>query len=207
MLTSGLCDRLHLGCGKNILSNWLNTDVNPWTPPHLQIDARSSLPFGDAVFQYIFHEHLIEHLTYSEALLFTKECWRVLKPGGVIRIATPDLQFLMDLLNETKSTVQQRYLDWAISQFAPHAKGSRECFAINNFFRAWGHQFIYDAPSLCTLLSNCGFTNIVRCQVGESIWNALVGIEGHGKSIPEEFNRLETMVFEASKPHAHHQAS
>jgi len=50
------------------------------------------LPFRDASFDAVYHSHVIEHLTPRDASAFLRECVRVLKPGGAIRVATPDLE-------------------------------------------------------------------------------------------------------------------
>jgi predicted SAM-dependent methyltransferase len=56
-------------------------------------DCRRDLPFADASATVIFTEHFFEHIDYcEEVLVFLSECWRVLEPGGVIRIAVPDAE-------------------------------------------------------------------------------------------------------------------
>jgi len=71
---------------------------------------------------------------------------------------------------------------------------------INNFFRGFGHKFIYDYKTVQTFMLAAGFVNIVRRNVGESDDVHLRGIESHGLIIGEEFNRLETLVAEATRP-------
>jgi predicted SAM-dependent methyltransferase len=58
------------------------------------------------VFDYVFSEHMIEHVSYAEGLLMLRECLRVLKPGGRIRIATPSLEVLLDLYKPSKTPIQ-----------------------------------------------------------------------------------------------------
>ena len=70
---------------------------------------------------------------------------------------------------------------------------------INNFFRSWGHQFIYDFKVLCRTLEEAGFKEVSRCEVGESRDPHLQNLESHGRRIGEDFNRLETMAVEALK--------
>ena len=69
--------KLQIGSGNNTLKDWLNTDLNP-IKESIFLDVKRRLPFEDCAFQYIFCEHLIEHLTYQEGLFLLEECFRVL---------------------------------------------------------------------------------------------------------------------------------
>jgi predicted SAM-dependent methyltransferase len=164
------------------------------------VDAREPLPFKDDLFDYVFCEHLLEHLTYREALRFVKECFRIIKPNGKLRIATPDLQFLIDLYSPEKTTLQQNYIKYEIDTCMPDLPSYEDTFVINIFFRSWGHRFIFDYKSLRALLERCEFVNVTRESVGSSLDPNLQGIESHGKVMPPEFNQLETMVVTATKP-------
>jgi SAM-dependent methyltransferase len=55
------------------------------------LDLTRPLPFGDATFDAAFGSHVLEHLTPAEAEALLAELHRVLRPGGVLRIAVPDL--------------------------------------------------------------------------------------------------------------------
>lgn len=195
--------RLHLGCGEQLLEGWLNADLVPRVAGVVQLDVRRALPLPDERFEVVFSEHLIEHLTYEEGERMLRETLRILVPGGVLRIATPDLRFLIELYTLSPTPLQQSYVDWALG----HAKLTdpgrrREVAVINNFFRAWDHRFIYDPDTLAALLSRVGFEQIEQCEVAESGVPELCGLESHGKVIPEAFSRLETFVLEARKPRA-----
>lgn len=60
----------------------------------LFLDASEKFPFDNDVFQFVFSEHLIEHLHFEDVINLLKKSYRTLKIGGVLRIATPDLDFL-----------------------------------------------------------------------------------------------------------------
>lgn len=191
--------KLHLGCGFNILPTWLNTDRRPGSKRlgTVRLDATKRLPFDDGQFHYIFSEHMIEHLSFEDGGKMLRECRRVLQPGpdgGKIRITTPDLAFLVALHAEPKSDLQERYVAWA----ARHSSlsGTHDCFVINNFVRAWGHQFIYDERTLRASLDEAGFTKIVRRKLNESEDSALSGLE-HDSRMPTGFLALESMTLEA----------
>jgi hypothetical protein len=72
-------------------------------------------------------------------------------------------------------------------------------WVINHFFRAWGHQFIYDFETLAALLKNAGFDQIVQCNVGVSSRIDLCSLEAHGLIIGHDFNQLESLVVEATR--------
>ena len=193
--------KLQIGSGPNALEGWLNTDINPTNENVLKLDATGTLPFDDCTFDYVFSEHLIEHLEYQDGIQFVRECYRVLKPSGKIRVSTPDFRFLIELYAEKKTELQERYIVWAVDSFLSHIGIYRDTFVINNFFRDWGHKFIYDYKTLRDVLEKCGFINITRYNPGESDDKDFQGIEAHGLVIPDEFNELESMVLEGAKNH------
>lgn len=192
---------LQVGAGRNILGNWLNTDQYPVSRRVIFMDATKPFPLENSTFDFVFSEHQIEHLTYNEGLSMLRECYRVLKPGGRIRIATPDLETLIALYTHDKTDIQQRYVNWIIEKWLPYASVRKECFVINNAFRHWWHKFIYDRETLRYALESVGFTSVTYYDHGESDDKTLRGIESHGIAIDnEEINRFETMVLEGERP-------
>jgi len=194
--------KLQLGTGQNLLEDWLNTDVNPDPSPDLGgivfLDAKKPFPIEDGTFDYVFLEHVIEHVQFKEGLSLLRECHRILKPDGRIRIATPDLETLIQLHTTQKTDIQKRYVNWIVDKFLPEVGIYSECFVINNAFRNWGHQFIYDHATLQLAMERTGFVNVISYRPGESDDENLRGIESHGKAIgDEDLNRFETMVLEA----------
>jgi predicted SAM-dependent methyltransferase len=192
--------KLQIGCGRNILPDWLNTDRDiALSKETVFLDASKRFPFYDSTFSYIYSEHFIEHLEYYKGVHFIQECYRVIRPGGKIRIATPDLNFLVDLYAKNKTELQEKYIEWAVKTHS-NFNISTDTFVINNYFRAWGHKFIYDFKTLKLTLIQLGFINIKRCKVGESDDKHFANLESHGREIGDEFNRLETIIVEATKP-------
>jgi predicted SAM-dependent methyltransferase len=130
-----------------------------------------------------------------------QECHRVLKPGGTIRVATPDLAVLLGLYGEQRSPLADRYVRWIVDSFMPEIRIYSASFVINNAFRNWGHKFLYDAELLEMALRAAGFTGIRRCAYGESADANLRAMESHGRTIRnQEMAAFETMVFEADRP-------
>lgn len=94
--------KLQLGCGDNKLHSWLNSDKNG-IGSVVPIDVTRKLPLSDSSFHYVFCEHLIEHLTQDQGKKLLAEIFRILKSRGKVRIATPDLKFLIDLYKTKKN--------------------------------------------------------------------------------------------------------
>lgn len=197
--------RLHIGCGAFPIEGWLNVDKSIQLKMVSYMDASQIFPFADKSFCYIFAEHLFEHLDLEGALNMLKECHRVLRPQGVLRLSMPDLNFLIDLYLHPEMEIHRKYIDWSVRNFMPeivklYPDGNfLAMYVLNNFYRAWGHQLIYDEQGIVQLLSKCSFDNIYFCQPGESKHFLLKGIDQHHFSIPEWANKLETMVVEARK--------
>jgi predicted SAM-dependent methyltransferase len=193
--------RLQLGSGSNLYEEWLNTDVVDFKRKNevVYLDARKPFPLPDDSFESVFSEHMIEHISYLDGSQCLRECHRVLRSGGKIRVATPSLRRLIALYDSEQSDLQQRYLRWATDVFVPHADVYLPGFVVNNFFRNWQHQFIYDEDTLRYALETAGFVDVKEWPVGESDDPALTGLERHMRAA-SEFNAYETMVLEARKP-------
>lgn len=191
--------KLHVGCGTNVVPQWLNCDLFPSSLHVVHLDAVRPFPFPDSSFDFIFSEHMIEHVTFLSGQGFLRECFRVLKPGGVIRIATPDLAFLCNLYSSNKSQLQKDYLVWATKSFLGWADDSVDTHVINNFVRDWGHQYIYDDKVLSGSLKKAGFTGLRKCRLGESEHEALAGLENLNR-MPNGFLELESTCWEGLKP-------
>jgi len=189
--------KLHVGCGDHILDDFINADLNPTSPRVLHLDATKRFPFPDQSFDYIFSEHMIEHIPYKDGINMLSECHRILRQGGRIRISTPDISFLAKLHQET-SPLRQTYVKWSAETFLKEATPDDPTFVINNFFRDWGHQFIYSELTLRRSLKNSGFIEITKCKLNESLSPEFIGLENESR-MPEGFLELETMTFEATK--------
>ena len=190
---------LHIGCGANLLDGWLNSDYFPDTSKAIHLNAIRRFPFDGGTFDYVYSEHMIEHVTLDEGRVMLSECFRVLKPGGRVRIATPDFQFLLDLYPEPRTPRHGTYVDWIADQVAPRAPYKGAIFIINHFVRAWGHRFIYDEQSLASVLENAGFTDVAKHALQESDDVMLRGLANEDR-MPEGFVELETLTLEAVKP-------
>ena len=105
--------KLHIGAGDNDLSGWLNTELCP-RGSEVFLDATKPFPFAANTFAFIYSEHMIEHIPYAGAVSMMRECHRVLRPGGVIRIVTPNMAFLKSLLASPPTPEQHAYIRYSL---------------------------------------------------------------------------------------------
>ena len=83
---------LNVGCGSSFHPAWINIDLVPAAPAVVQFDIRKGIPFPNDYFDAVYSSHMIEHLRSHEAERLMQEAARVARPGGIIRIVTPDLE-------------------------------------------------------------------------------------------------------------------
>jgi predicted SAM-dependent methyltransferase len=189
--------KLHIGCGFNPIDGWLNSDYRPYPTDTLLLDATQTFPIADNQFDYIFSEHMIEHIKYAEGLSMLTECFRVLRNNGTVRVSTPNLPFLLDLYRSDKSEQQIEYIKWATDNFVPGTDYD-DIFVINNFVRDWGHQFIYDEKTLRSSLAKAGFVNITKCDLNLSEKEPFRNLENETR-LPAGFLKMETLTLEGTK--------
>jgi SAM-dependent methyltransferase len=180
--------RLHLGCGLTVPENWVNVDgswsawlanrrpilrglrflrvpVNTsWAAGVVSHDLRKRLPFADGGVTYIYASHVLEHLYLEAGRRLLGECYRVLRPGGILRIVVPDLAAIVheyalavDLGAPERAAAAHR-LNQRLGMY-PIASPSllrRMYFALYDFH---SHKWMYDVDSLTASLEQVGFRN------------------------------------------------
>jgi cephalosporin hydroxylase/predicted SAM-dependent methyltransferase len=88
---------LNLGCGRTIHPDWLNIDMAPSNPAVIGHNLLEPLPLDDQTCSAVYCSHVLEHLPKKMAPAFVAECFRVLVPGGILRIVVPDLETIARL--------------------------------------------------------------------------------------------------------------
>lgn len=192
--------KMQIGSGATDLPGWLNTDYERVAADRVYLDATRPFPIPSQSFDFVFSEHMFEHIDFAQGSFMLGECFRILKPGGRLRVATPNLQQLLKLFAEPSGPVESDYLRRATERYFPEPRVTNACFFLNKFLHTWGHRFVYDPPTLRLALERAGFRDIVQHAPGESSQPELCKLESHAREIGEDFNRFETMVFEASRP-------
>ena len=191
--------KLQIGAQGSPMQGWLNVDILPKTKDTAYMDATKKFPIQDNTFDFIFAEHMIEHITFDEAKLMLNECFRTLKPNGVIRLATPNLDNLALLLSDPTKKEHLEYIQFYVEKFYGKEYPNIPALQINKIFYAFHHRFIHNFDSLNYILMDVGFKNIKQCDVYVSGYIALQKIEHHASMIGEKNNKLETLIVEATK--------
>jgi predicted SAM-dependent methyltransferase len=92
--------KVNIGCGHRFHKDWINLDALPADPTVRRFACGELLPFESDSVDFVYSSHMIEHLRPRAGIEFLRECRRVLKPGGWIRLVTPDFEnFLIEYLN------------------------------------------------------------------------------------------------------------
>lgn len=85
---------LNLGCGTHFHPDWTNIDVKKNVGGVHACDLKNGIPFPDISFDFVYHSHLLEHFSREEGEKLLLECFRVLRPMGIIRVVVPDLELI-----------------------------------------------------------------------------------------------------------------
>jgi SAM-dependent methyltransferase len=190
--------RLNIGCGHNVIPGWLNVDLEGGRHGTTCMDATKRLPFPDDSFDAILCEHLIEHIPEADGQRMIRECLRILKPGGSIRLITPDLEALARLCIEPMDEARARYLAF-VSEFRQEP-GLTPADALNVIFYNYGHRYIYSIAKLRRTLAAAGFTSISEGRGGSSADPRFQDVEGHPGFMGQANAAFEAFALEASKP-------
>lgn len=183
---------LHLGCGDKKFQGFVNIDLDsPGADMHL--DLTKPLPWEQGTVTGIYSEHFFEHVAQNQGIRLLQECRRVLKPGGLVRIAMPDLEYMIgDYVNN------RVHPDWA--RFGMPWTASR-CERLNIAMRWWGHQWIYDEEELIRIGKMIGLELVGRCQYGISTDPMMNGREYRESSqLIVEFRKPQRQLSAGAKP-------
>ncbi|NEO96283.1 MAG: methyltransferase domain-containing protein [Moorea sp. SIO3G5] len=164
---------INLGGGSNCFEGCLTVDIDPRADTY--VDITKKLPFDNASIDAIFCEEVLEHVDLQLGRNLLKECWRILKPGGIIRIATPNLNWFTEQSSNSLTA----------------------CDNINNIFYEHGHRYLYTQQALEFYCQETGFTNL-----NKSTYKDNESRLGYLDSHAERFNHSPeiSQYLEAQKP-------
>lgn len=158
--------RIHVGCGpQNLLNDWTNVDIRPFKGVDRVMDVTQEWPF-DGV-EYVFGEHFIEHLALEDALAFLVNAGNSMIEGGVLRLTTPNLEWVIKTHYRPGAPLQD-------------TEALNQVLRINRAFHGWGHQFLWDRHFLSKTLEKLNFASHEFLSYGESSHPQLQNLERHG---------------------------
>jgi predicted SAM-dependent methyltransferase len=191
--------KLQLGAGGNDPTGWLNTDIAP-RGDEVYLDATKRYPFPDGSFQYVFSEHMIQAVPWEGGVAMLKECYRVLAPGGRLRVVTPNLAKFVQLLTGNPDADAQRFIAAKLRLASWPESPVTGAYIFNRQVRDWGTQFLYDSATLRKSLELAGFKKITEYRVDEKTDSVFREVEFRTRNEGSDLwlvNRWESMAFEA----------
>lgn len=141
--------KIHIGCGGNYLPGFINIDGNFQHKLDYLLDIRVGLPFPNESIDFIYSCHMLEHVYIHEAINILKIWYKVLKPGGYVRLTLPDFNYSIKILQDKA----------AQSKF-PRAFNSPSGQAINFLFCNGQHKYAFSYDMFIELSSQVGFSKI-----------------------------------------------
>jgi len=145
---------IHLACGKRHIPGWIHVDVDDY--PH--IDHRHSIDklpmFVDDCADLVYASHVVAYWDRFQVQDVLKEWRRVLKPGGVLRLSTPDFEKVIE--------VYQKEHDLSLMFGFIHGRYETDDGVIY-------YRMIYDYPTLEKALLDAGFSSVRRYDWRQTI--------------------------------------
>ncbi|KKQ31643.1 MAG: Methyltransferase type 11 [Candidatus Shapirobacteria bacterium GW2011_GWE1_38_10] len=130
-----------------------------WKWPKIElVDIRKGLPDEDKSVDYIYCSNVLEHFEKFEAITILRECKRVLKDRGLIRIVLPDLTKMMKKYKNAES-FNREYFGFDKDLYVGILGNIKKLFIR-------GHQWMYDAEEARELLKIAGFNKIKIMRFG-----------------------------------------
>lgn len=207
--------KIQFGSGKNKFPGWENTNY----PEH---DITKRLKFQSSSVDFIFHEHVLEHIDEADGFYFLKESYRILKPGGVMRIVCPSIDGAIDIY-QNWDNIDPKMKERHGKHFGPFRNANAfinhiiyfeaaryvgkkldenydQSIPVKN--KALWHVFMYDKASLQEKLEMIGFSKIVFPEKLESEHGDLRNLESRllGHDCDPQYHPWKLdLVIEATK--------
>jgi len=201
--------RVNLGSGTTAPSGWLNMDRSPglllrkipflraflrnagvlrgpqadvmWPPNVRRHDVRKGLPFPAESVEVIYSSHMVEHLPRDDAVRLVKECRRVLRHGGILRIAVPDLRGCAErYVASDASDAADEFMRAIGTGLETTPRGWSRLIEATSGAR---HRWMYDAASLQAICQECGFRNVSERRYREGRCPDLASVEHRPDSL------------------------
>ena len=170
--------KIHLGCGPDIRTGWINIDLAPGRRSgvlpdidpqtmFISYDLRLGLPLHENSCDMIYSSHFFEHLESRQGLQLMHDCYRALRHGGVFRIALPNLAAIFQAYLRR----DHEYFDLLDMELPEVPPGTKAFIDYVNYgvYQEGQHKFIYDEEKLALTLKHIGFDSVVPSSYREGI--------------------------------------
>jgi predicted SAM-dependent methyltransferase len=157
------------------------------------LDICRSLPIETGSVDWVYAEHLIEHVPLDAAIGWLTEVRRILAPGGLLRLTTPDLARYVAGYADGDGFFARHRRRLRAAGLPPMP--ARRAFMFNQMFYLYGHRWIYDLDELRYALGEAGFDpeSVRRCAFRE-------GARPDVADLDRVLRSDETMYAEATIP-------
>ena len=135
--------KINIGCGRTYRKGFVNVDAFDKSVADLVMSAHH-LEFDDNVAELIECSHVLEHLGAVRSIYAISEFYRVLKPGGALKIATPDIETAFESFKKRDSDDRKYLMNWI--------------YGLD--IDGMSHKYGYPEELLRDLLSEVGFVSI-----------------------------------------------
>ncbi len=113
---------VNLGAGSFYHPMWINLDYSNEFYGNVQnknmvshdLSSMGRLPFEPDIVDVYYCSHVIEHLNNDCVSKIFQEVYRSLKPGGVFRLACPDIEYLYDDIKNGSGDVNLSIKPWGM---------------------------------------------------------------------------------------------
>ena len=184
--------KLEVGSSRTTRPGWVATDVG-WRARHwLDVTAPWPVPAGSV--SHVYGDNVIEHLPLDGARAFFRHAHRALRPGGRIRLVSPDAERYARMYLEG-GELRDRHVDRSLRH---GYRVDHDVSLLRSVFVDCGHHegYIWDLAAATAELEAAGFTAVRRCPVGASDDPELCGLEAR----TEPSDRVLQLVVEALRP-------
>ena len=146
----------NVGCGRKPRPGFVNLDYSWYPGVDVVNDITKSLPFDDGSLKGIFTEHCLEHIPFELVRdRVMPEFFRVLEPGGVLRVVVPDAGLYLETYNAVRQGLDASFPEIAEPLDTP-------MMYVNRCFRDFGHMFAYDFDTMKLIVTRAGFKSVAR---------------------------------------------
>jgi SAM-dependent methyltransferase len=163
-------EKIHFGSGTDNKKGFLNIDLNGEADIFLDVRNKLNIPPGSV--SYIYSSHFVEHLSHAALVFHLKECCRILRKGGVLRVGVPDFESLLLNYERGSSDRFEEMRELLGKRFGLPTELVTYMDQINRGVYEFGaHKTVLDFDKFKNLLIHVGFdeSKIMRCEFDEVI--------------------------------------